>query len=108
MDISQRLKELRKQQNISQYKLAKLSNVSQSFISDIEAGKKTITIKFLKKLCTALNISLSDFFIEEKDTSQIPEDILVLMNKARSLTPEQRRIIIRFIIDFVSTVEDDD
>lgn len=43
-------------------KLANLSGVSQSFLRDIELGNKNPTIETLYYICSALDISLRDFF----------------------------------------------
>lgn len=41
MDISKRLKEIRKAKNISVYKLSQLSGVSETHIRDLERGDET-------------------------------------------------------------------
>jgi len=77
MEISSRLRELRKSANVSAYKLSQLSGVRQATISEIESGKIRPTVDTLDKLCSALGISLADFFNE----------------KANSLSPEKVRVI---------------
>ena len=62
MDISNRLLNLRKEMGVSQHRLSQLSGVSQSYLSYLEAGKKSPTVKTLKKICAGLGISIADFF----------------------------------------------
>ena len=62
MSIADRLKALRLQRGLSQYKLSQLSSVSQGVISGIESGNREPTIGVLLRLCTAMGISLSTFF----------------------------------------------
>ena len=52
----------RKKENITQEKLAELTNLHRTYISDIERGQKNVTVKNLFMICSALNISLSEFF----------------------------------------------
>lgn len=62
MSIADRLKALRQQRGLSQYKLSQLSSVSQGVISGIESGNREPTVGVLLRLCTAMGISLSTFF----------------------------------------------
>lgn len=52
------LKLLREKNNWTQEKLSELSNIDRSYISDIERGKKTISIEKLKQLSDAFDIEL--------------------------------------------------
>lgn len=52
------LKQLRNNQNLTQEELAELANMDRSYISDIERGKKTISIEKLEQLANAFNIEL--------------------------------------------------
>jgi transcriptional regulator with XRE-family HTH domain len=58
----QRLEEIRKRKGWSQSKLSEESGVSQTYISELEAGKKQPTVTILKKLSKALNVPITDFF----------------------------------------------
>ena len=67
MDVGKRIIEFRTKQGISTNKLANLAGISQSYLRDIELGKKQPTVEYLGYICDALKISLKDFFDEEKD-----------------------------------------
>jgi transcriptional regulator with XRE-family HTH domain len=95
VDIAERLVQLRKELNISQYKLAKLSGISQAGLSDIELGKKQPTVQTLEKILQALNVSWADFFSSESPS--MPPELVQLLNEARELTPEQVRVLTEFI-----------
>lgn len=62
IDIGKRITELRKERNITTNKLANKAGISQSYLRDIELGKKNPTVEMLSYVCYALNISLKDFF----------------------------------------------
>jgi HTH-type transcriptional repressor of puuD len=87
MNVALRLKSLRKDRNLSQYRLAKKSGVSQSFLSTLESGQKTPTIDTLEKLCNALGISLSEFF--NTHCTDIPDHLILLVEEGRHLSPMQ-------------------
>ena len=63
--VYRRLVSLRESKGHSQYKLAKLSGVPQPMIKRYEDGENQPTIDNLKKLCSALEITLSEFFAED-------------------------------------------
>ena len=49
----------RKSINISQEKLAELSNLSTNYIGDIERGNRKVTIDTIEKIANGLNIDPS-------------------------------------------------
>lgn len=57
--LPQKLQELRRQKGFSQKKFARLAGVSQSNISEIEAGKKIPRVPTLRRLAAALGVQLS-------------------------------------------------
>ena len=61
MDIASALKDLRSKRGLSQYRLAKISGVSQSIISSIESGGREPTLSVLERLCIPMDIRLSEF-----------------------------------------------
>ena len=66
MEVGKRIVELRERKNMSTNKLANLAGISQSYLRDIEMGKKNPTVEMLSYICFALGISLQDFFTERK------------------------------------------
>lgn len=60
-NISKTVKRLREKMGISQEKLARLANVSNNTIINIEAGKQdNPTIETLKKIAKALEVGVDD------------------------------------------------
>ncbi|AIF53685.1 helix-turn-helix domain-containing protein [Pelosinus sp. UFO1] len=55
----------RKAKGWSQKELSDKAGVSQTFISELEAGKKQPTVLIAQKLATALGITLSELLNEE-------------------------------------------
>ena len=74
MDIGERLhyvidkiKSIRAKKGISQMELSLRSNLSQSFIANIEKGKKQPSVITLIKIAEALGVNPQDFFPESID-----------------------------------------
>ena len=72
MKFGQNLKRIRKRMNMTQEELATKMEISQSYLSDIENGRKNLSIKTVKKLADSLGLSVNDLFndkttFEEKD-----------------------------------------
>ena len=61
LDVGKRLKELREMKKISVNKLSNQAGLSQSFVREIEMGRKNPTVESLGYLCQALDITLFDF-----------------------------------------------
>lgn len=62
------LARLRKERGLTQTKLAKLSGVSQTYISDLEANKKKPTVPIVRKLAAALEVTISELLGEDRPT----------------------------------------
>lgn len=54
------LKALRQARGWSQTRLARESGVSQTYISDLEAGKSAPTLPLAKRLAVALGVTMDD------------------------------------------------
>ena len=55
-----RLRELRKSRNMTQLRMAIDFGIDRSFISDVELGKKSISLTFLEVIALGLGLELSD------------------------------------------------
>ena len=58
MDYRTLIREMRKEKGLSQERLAKLVQVSQPFIAEIESGRKKPSVDVLMRICAVLDISL--------------------------------------------------
>ena len=57
------IKYFRSLKNLTQEKLSEISGISKDYLSEIERGKKTPSIKRLIKIAEALDIDVYKFFI---------------------------------------------
>lgn len=60
---------LRKARGISQERLALEANIDRRYMSDIENGKRNISLDILSKLADFFHLSLSDFFARVENTA---------------------------------------
>lgn len=62
------VRKLRQAKGISQEHLAELSSLHRTYISDIELGKRNVSLENIERISVALEIHISDLFLEvEKD-----------------------------------------
>jgi transcriptional regulator with XRE-family HTH domain len=64
--ISEKIKSARMQQNKTIKQLAKLCGVAETYISEIESGKKVINDIMIRKMSTVLNINLNEPLFQEE------------------------------------------
>ncbi len=64
MDVSSRfgvrLRELRRERNLTQLRMARDFGIDRSFISDVERGRKSISLPMLEVIALGMKISLSE------------------------------------------------
>ena len=64
MNIGIRIRELRKNANINITQLAKIIGISRVYLSELERNIKTPPLETLERICSALDLTLVDFFTE--------------------------------------------
>ena len=66
MDIKQkvgtRVRELRKQLSLSQEALAYKAEVDRTYMTDVENGRRNVSLEILEKIIGALEVSVTEFF----------------------------------------------
>jgi transcriptional regulator with XRE-family HTH domain len=63
-DFGERLRSIRVSQKLSQEKLAELADSDRTYISDVELGKRNISLVNICRLASALRIEIKEFFID--------------------------------------------
>ena len=64
--IGTRIKELRELKNMSQKDLSFSADLDRSYIASVENGKRNISIINIEKIAIALDITLKEFFNNDK------------------------------------------
>ena len=62
LKIGQRIRTLRKELNLSQEALALKSEVDRTYMTDVENGRRNVSVEILEKIIAALDISITEFF----------------------------------------------
>ena len=71
--LGQKIKALRKQQNLKQDDLAERAGVNRSYLSLVENGKSSPTIDVIEKLAKALGVDFKTLLETEKSNSTVIE-----------------------------------
>lgn len=74
MIINERIKELRKEQNLTQVQLAKRSGFTQGAITDWEKGKKLPSADAIIAICKAFDVSADYLLGLEDEHGTKPQD----------------------------------
>ena len=69
MNVIERIDEIMEKQNLTDYQLSKLSGLSTSTISNMRKRNTIPSVATLEYICDALQITLSQFFANDKTES---------------------------------------
>jgi transcriptional regulator with XRE-family HTH domain len=90
-----RIKELRKNEGLSQEELAERVNISSKYLSRIEMGQHFPSIDTLVRLADVLNVELKDFFEfahETNDPKELKRTLEVIVHEADK---EKLRLLVK-------------
>lgn len=62
VNFGNRVRQIRKEKELSQEALAALADIDRSYMGHIERGEKNITLTKIYQISEALNVDLIDFF----------------------------------------------
>ena len=62
LKVGQRIRELRKKLELSQEGLAYEAEVDRTYITDIENGRRNVSMEVLERITKALGVSFAEFF----------------------------------------------
>lgn len=64
MAFGQAIRKLRNDAGISQETFAAMCDLHRTYISDVELGKRNVSLENIQKMAEALDMSISDLFLE--------------------------------------------
>ena len=96
MDIHARLKSLMNDRGWTEYRLAKECGLSESTIANIFRRNCTPSFSTLETICSALGITMAQFF-SEGEMIELTPDIKLLFENYIGLTPEQKKAVMQLI-----------
>ena len=92
--IVQRIDFLRAEQELTMYQLALRANMSENSLKFIYKKQSYPNINSLYKICEALGISMSDFFLFEHGGARFTKTELELLRNYEALTPEAKMLLL--------------
>ena len=98
MDSLLRIKQLLNERNWSVYRLAKMSGVSQSTLSNMFTRNNDPTINTLEDICKGFGITLSQFFSDDNEEMVLlTKEQKELLEKWATLTEEQKSALLKLL-----------
>lgn len=98
MDILEKIIKLREERHWSEYQLAEKSGLTQSTISSWYRKNMIPSVPSLTRICDAFGLSLSQFFLEDKEQAVLLSDRQSrLLMYAAKLSPEQYDALLKFL-----------
>ena len=105
MNTNERIMQLLKERNWTEYRLAKESNLSQSTISNLFKRNTTPSIPTLEAVCKGFGITLSQFF-SEGNMVELSAEQQRFFHEWASLTPDEKQLIEQIVKKFKSLSSD--
>ena len=98
LEFKEVLKYWREEKNMSKYRLAELTNISESHIRNLESGSKQPTFPLIKSIAQAFDLSLSEFFnVDIKDIAYLSDLEINLIHSFRHLPKETASITAEYV-----------
>ena len=105
--IPKRVKELCSKHKVSKYRLAQLTDMSQTALGNIIKQESIPTIPTLERICDAFGISLAQFFAGDGMRPDLTDEQEEILETWDNLNADERRIlmILSILVDtFISKI----
>lgn len=94
MDVLERLRQLQKERDWSDYRIAKEAGLSQGTVSNLYKRNTIPTIFTLEAICNGFGITLSQFFLETDNVVEFTPKDRELLSAWIKLSDENKSIIL--------------
>ena len=95
--VINRIEELCEKRQMTRYRLAQVSGIEQSTLSNLLNRKSLPNIITLSKICDGFGITLSQFFMEEDKIVNLSEEQRHVLDTWLSLADEERELVKTYI-----------
>lgn len=95
MNLASRIEKFRKANGMTMVELAAQIDVKPQYISQIESGKRSPSLKILQKIAGALHVTTSELLGETPEV--VPADIRKLVQAAEGLNSQQIDAVISVV-----------
>lgn len=93
--IFERLRDICQKRKVTNYSLAKLTNLSNSSVSNLMRGKTKPYLYMMLLICAALDIPMIELFGEKENTEE--QHII----QAYRMMPQEKKRMVRIYIDML-------
>jgi transcriptional regulator with XRE-family HTH domain len=106
--LGDRIRHIRKGKKISQERLAELSELHPTYISDIERGKVNASISTYFMVADALGITLTDLLNFQNDGAEalIGNEFASMLPRVKSLEKKKQTIFMETAKKLLASIED--
>lgn len=101
-ELGQEIRRLRTSQGYSQEDFAKVSGLDRTYISDVEQGKRNVSIESIEKIARGLNITLPELFSSNRPIQRT----IVLTVNGEQFILESNKELTRDIKDHIEAITD--
>ena len=96
-NVNQRIKDLCKQQNMTFYRLSKISNIPPSTLTNIYNRGTVPSVGTLENICRALGITLSEFFTTSNDSFDLSAEQKELLDIYIQLPKDDKERVMAYV-----------
>lgn len=103
--LGERIRTIRKVQNISQERLAELAGLHPVFISNVETGKVKASICSYNSIANAMNMSLSELVELPGEKESWDSNMVALFQSAKRLSKDKQTVFVETVKGMLSGLE---
>lgn len=101
--IGRRISEFRRARKLSQFQLAELAEVTDSYISHIETGRKKPSLESLVRIASALGITL-DRILLGNQVADLKDYLPEIRNLMKDCSPYEKAVILDMVKSLKSSM----
>lgn len=98
-NVKKRFNDLRSKLDIDSITLAEQLGISNVYLSYLENDKRSPSLELIEKLCSICNITLSEFFNEDKELNIASKQLISYID---ALKPDEIKLISELIKTIIS------
>ena len=102
-EFGRRLRNLRKEANLTQEELAEKADISPTFLGEVERGQKIMGLDKFISIVKALGISADYILCNELPTGE-PYVFDEITEKLKKLNPKQRKTILDIVDSYINNL----
>ncbi|MGX7199210.1 helix-turn-helix domain-containing protein [Enterococcus nangangensis] len=97
MSIGQNIKSIRKKRNLTQKEFAKILEISNSYMSELESDKRNLSIDTINKIAKKLNVPTMQLLTQDAETNKAIEIAQKILESSTTMTEEERDAMLALI-----------